>query len=75
VIGQLRNLVDDFCHQAVEIVLVHNSERIAHVHAIHGVDHFAGILRKKAVGSSPDVRRIFGIRSCLGAESVSDIRP
>jgi hypothetical protein len=56
VIDQLGNFVNDAGHRLVQVGLIHYGQRVAHVHAVHTVDHVARIVGVEAVSRSADAR-------------------
>jgi hypothetical protein len=57
VIDQLCNFIDHAGHRLVEVRLIHHRDGVPHVHAMHAINHLAGVVRIKPVSSSADTRR------------------
>jgi hypothetical protein len=75
VIDELGDLVHDIGHFSVQIGLVHDRHPVVHVHAVHAVDHVAGVVGVEPVSSAADALCDIGVRMCLLALSVRDVRP
>jgi hypothetical protein len=62
VIDELCDLVHDVGHCSVQIGLIHDRHPVAHVHAMHAIDHVPGIVGIEAVSSAANLIRDSGIR-------------
>jgi hypothetical protein len=75
VIDELCDLVHDIGHCSVQIGLIHDRHPVAHVHAVHAIDHVTGIVGIEAFNSAANVVCDSGIRICLLAQPIRGVRP
>ncbi len=73
VVDQLCDFIKHAGHRLVEVRLIHHRDGVPHVHAMHSVNHLAGVVRIETVCCFADACGAVCIRVTLLAQSVCDV--